>query len=802
MALHARSQTGGEGVDVRAFKALEHMTGLLREDEAIWDDDREGVQLDLHRKLEVLDETRRIADTKASMLRAMYDDLCALAADLPVEQLAMPRHLLIDTVRRHLTPRPPSAPDSDQPTPRMPKGHLAIRATPAHARPVPPGTPAPIRSKLPSRAQRLHERRSEALARTRRLGSVAGSEQAAPADHGSGASAVPGSAASGDGASALPSAVQSLVLQLHEMDSALERLLTEQSTCRHMLARDAKATEELRRRDVAKRASHEAFLAKVRAAHVRAQEAVSAQRLARRALEEARTRYERTKRTHAARLGERSDRQQHASWFNTRRPEKRRARGAEETAVEVLSETSELSQLSLASEDGHDDPALATSEGYRVLFGVSRRLGVEVDEVAELMEERVEQMRVRTEAELRLREMRVTRDLWGAKLAKVQRARDEEERRAAAADGAAGGAADWAAGGDGRPALDGLVGPGDEVHRAEEYFRAKGRQAEARLARARARLEALCGRAHETLAGLRHLEGTALAGLPSDVHERLRGTAVDAPDGTARGVGRLQEVWLARGSSCAGCAGCAASAPPSAEAAKESIVPVEEATMSLEDEAQLERQRGMDAIEVDVELVRSVLARATRAIEAVAAHHARAGRANRTSGATPAPPQSAPSDTASARPRPPVLSVGARPERPESPRGLIAAALSPRGLVAAVKGSTTHQSFPRPSNMALVSTSSGRRAPPGREEEVWSLRADFKANEVKLMERAQRQAAIGLLEPPPPGQAIAASNVATPVRSAAEPRAGPSHAPPRTARAPTSSPRHRKAPTRPASARR
>ena len=145
-----------------------------------------------------------------------------------------------------------------------------------------------------------------------------------------------------------------------------------------------------------------------------------------------RHRYARARTEHVSRLHERADRHNHADWLNQRL----RSAPASAEAADVADAPADDSKSRWLRAAAHsvrddeaegeeedelsDDPALLTSEAYRRLYTVSRRLKRPIEDVISLGLERGENVRMQKDAEMRVRQLRGAQDLLRARLARVR----------------------------------------------------------------------------------------------------------------------------------------------------------------------------------------------------------------------------------------------------------------------------------------------------------------------------------------------------------------------------------------------
>ena len=187
LAVIPHAQTNAVPSSPVVVAALPDRTNALREQDPIWMADHGIMSEDVIRKIEVLDETRRISAAKQALLAAMEQDFAEMAADLPREELATPQYMLVKHLRQKLGPEAAAEflSDKQHQRPTPPTGsprasmtdHLGIRARPKFSRPPPPksvaGTP---RTPSTEGAGRATEARAAVVA-SRRQSSIAASRR-------------------------------------------------------------------------------------------------------------------------------------------------------------------------------------------------------------------------------------------------------------------------------------------------------------------------------------------------------------------------------------------------------------------------------------------------------------------------------------------------------------------------------------------------------------------------------------------------------------------------------------------------
>eukprot|EP00900_Chrysochromulina_parva_P025757 jgi/Chrpa1/7815/Chrysochromulina_OHIO_Genome00016299-RA len=256
---------------------------------------------------------------------------------------------------------------------------------------------------------------------------------------------------SGGGASselgfALPASLERLIAQLHAADAAFLERLDETAVLEHMLARDAKLTELVRKGNNTDRREATLVATALKEAIARAHENLSSERRAVLALHEASKRCQRARDEHVARLQERAGRHQYGEWLSARLRTKPHLRaGASAALATPCTSSSSSSSSSVLSDPAHvagegaptvaladlealaDDPALQTSRAYRCWYEVARRLQLPLDRLIALALERCEQLRWRDEAEARVQEARTRRAQLEARRSMAEQNRSDDE---------------------------------------------------------------------------------------------------------------------------------------------------------------------------------------------------------------------------------------------------------------------------------------------------------------------------------------------------------------------------------------
>jgi hypothetical protein len=256
---------------------------------------------------------------------------------------------------------------------------------------------------------------------------------------------------SGGGASselgfALPASLERLIAQLHAADAAFLERLDETAVLEHMLARDAKLTELVRKGNNTDRREATLVATALKEAIARAHENLSSERRAVLALHEASKRCQRARDEHVARLQERAGRHQYGEWLSARlRTKPHLSAGASAALATPCTSSSSSSSSSVLSDPAHvagegaptvaladlealaDDPALQTSRAYRCWYEVARRLQLPLDRLIALALERCEQLRWRDEAEARVQEARTRRAQLEARRSMAEQNRSDDE---------------------------------------------------------------------------------------------------------------------------------------------------------------------------------------------------------------------------------------------------------------------------------------------------------------------------------------------------------------------------------------
>jgi hypothetical protein len=263
---------------------------------------------------------------------------------------------------------------------------------------------------------------------------------------------------SGGGASselgfALPASLERLIAQLHAADAAFLERLDETAVLEHMLARDAKLTELVRKGNNTDRREATLVATALKEAIARAHENLSSERRAVLALHEASKRCQRARDEHVARLQERAGRHQYGEWLSARlRTKPHLSAGASAALATPCTSSSSSSSSSVLSDPAHvagegaptvaladlealaDDPALQTSRAYRCWYEVARRLQLPLDRLIALALERCEQLRWRDEAEARVQEARTRRAQLEARRSMAEQNRSDDEATQLGAD--------------------------------------------------------------------------------------------------------------------------------------------------------------------------------------------------------------------------------------------------------------------------------------------------------------------------------------------------------------------------------
>ena len=262
-----------------------------------------------------------------------------------------------------------------------------------------------------------------------------------------------GSGASAELGFALPASLERLVAQLHAADAAFLERLEERAVLEHMLARDTKLTELVRKGNNTDRREATLVATALKEAIARAHENLSSERRAALALHEASKRYQRAREEHVARLQERAERHQYGEWLSARlRTKPHLSAGASAALASPCTSSSSSSSTSVLSDPAQvagegattgtladlealaDDPALQTSRAYRSWYEVARRLQLPLDRLIALALERCEQLRWRDEAEARVHEARTRRAQLDARRSMSEQNRSDDEATQLGAD--------------------------------------------------------------------------------------------------------------------------------------------------------------------------------------------------------------------------------------------------------------------------------------------------------------------------------------------------------------------------------
>jgi len=734
-------------------------------------------------------------------------------------------------------------------------------AAPLH-RPPPqaPSAAAPLHrppSQAPSTAAPLHRPAPQQVDARGGCGGAgdSGGDGGSAAAAGTSVTALEGS---GGGASselgfALPASLERLIAQLHAADAAFLERLDETAVLEHMLARDAKLTELVRKGNNTDRREATLVATALKEAIARAHENLSSERRAVLALHEASKRCQRAREEHVARLQERAGRHQYGEWLSARlRTKPHLSAGASAALATPCTSSSSSSSSSVLSDPAHvagegaptvaladlealaDDPALQTSRAYRCWYEVARRLQLPLDRLIALALERCEQLRWRDEAEARVQEARTRRAQLEARRSMAEQNRSDDEATQLGADEAsqtervAAGARKLMFTASESENLLLLVRPVTNSTKPESenlLLHTQRDQLERRLGlverqstRVRNDLLMLCQRANDAMAGLRHLaelasqwkhESTGMAGAAGVVGAPADGAPAASASARRARIAHMQ-----------------ASAPPAASGAI-AAARRRPSAETVDDAAAAEELVGLA---VDPELVHTSVKLAANAMEAMLCEFEAASAANplavgptgrhalampatlrvgelrgtSNGGPRPAPPLGTPSprrvqtsgnvvaarrgsSTPAAAPpmrRRPTIGIGLRNESPGQ---------TGKGIASAEEA---------PSMLLTVGTWTAYNAAPAdgdEEEEVGSLRSNFKLNEEHRVEEkreAERRASLPKRPPPRPQPSYITKQTAASLAAVAERaaeagsleyqelkaaiRAGPQHrAPPR-----------------------
>ena len=636
---------------------------------------------------------------------------------------------------------------------------------------------------------------------------------------------------SGGGASselgfALPASLERLIAQLHAADAAFLERLDETAVLEHMLARDAKLTELVRKGNNTDRREATLVATALKEAIARAHENLSSERRAVLALHEASKRCQRARDEHVARLQERAGRHQYGEWLSARlRTKPHLSAGASAALATPCTSSSSSSSSSVLSDPAHvagegaptvaladlealaDDPALQTSRAYRCWYEVARRLQLPLDRLIALALERCEQLRWRDEAEARVQEARTRRAQLEARRSMAEQNRSDDEATQLGADEAS--QTERVAAGARklmftasesenlllleRPVTNSTKPESENLllHTQRDQLERRLGLVERQSTRVRNDLLMLCQRANDAMAGLRHL-----AELASQWKHESTGMA-----GAAGVVGAPADEAPAASASArrARIAHMQASAPPAASGAI-AAARRRPSAETVDDAAAAEELVGLA---VDPELVRTSVKLAANAMEAMLCEFEAASAAN---------PLAVGPTGRHALAMPATLRVGelrgtsnGSGPRPAPPLGTP----SPRrvqtmgNVVAARRGSSTPAAAPpmrrrptigiglrnespgqtgkgiasaeeAPSMLLTVGTWTAYNAAPAdgdEEEEDGSLRSNFKLNEEHRVEEkreAERRASLPKRPPPRPQPSYITKQTAASLAAVAE----------------------------------
>jgi len=635
---------------------------------------------------------------------------------------------------------------------------------------------------------------------------------------------------SGGGASselgfALPASLERLIAQLHAADAAFLERLDETAVLEHMLARDAKLTELVRKGNNTDRREATLVATALKEAIARAHENLSSERRAVLALHEASKRCQRAREEHVARLQERAGRHQYGEWLSARlRTKPHLSAGASAALATPCTSSSSSSSSSVLSDPAHvagegaptvaladlealaDDPALQTSRAYRCWYEVARRLQLPLDRLIALALERCEQLRWRDEAEARVQEARTRRAQLEARRSMAEQNRSDDEATQLGADEAS--QTECVAAGARklmftasesenlllleRPVTNSTKPESENLllHTQRDQLERRLGLVERQSTRVRNDLLMLCQRANDAMAGLRHL-----AELASQWKHESTGMA-----GAAGVVGAPADEAPAASASArrARIAHMQASAPPAASGAI-TAARRRPSAETVDDAAAAEELVGLA---VDPELVHTSVKLAANAMEAMLCEFEAASAAN---------PLAVGPTGRHALAMPATLRVGelrgtsnGNGPRPAPPLGTP----SPRrvqtmgNVVAARRGSSTPAAAPlmrrrptigiglrnespgqtgkgiasaeAPSVLLTVGTWTAYNTAPAdgdEEEEDGSLRSNFKLNEEHRVEEkreAERRASLPKRPPPRPQPSYITKQTAASLAAVAE----------------------------------
>jgi len=636
---------------------------------------------------------------------------------------------------------------------------------------------------------------------------------------------------SGGGASselgfALPASLERLIAQLHAADAAFLERLDETAVLEHMLARDAKLTELVRKGNNTDRREATLVATALKEAIARAHENLSSERRAVLALHEASKRCQRARDEHVARLQERAGRHQYGEWLSARlRTKPHLSAGASAALATPCTSSSSSSSSSVLSDPAHvagegaptvaladlealaDDPALQTSRAYRCWYEVARRLQLPLDRLIALALERCEQLRWRDEAEARVQEARTRRAQLEARRSMAEQNRSDDEATQLGADEAS--QTERVAAGARklmftasesenlllleRPVTNSTKPESENLllHTQRDQLERRLGLVERQSTRVRNDLLMLCQRANDAMAGLRHL-----AELASQWKHESTGMA-----GAAGVVGAPADEAPAASASArrARIAHMQASAPPAASGA----IAAARRRPSAETVDAAAAAEELVGLAVDPELVHTSVKLAANAMEAMLCEFEAASAAN---------PLAVGPTGRHALAMPATLRVGelrgtsnGSGPRPAPPLGTP----SPRrvqtmgNVVAARRGSSTPAAAPpmrrrptigiglrnespgqtgkgiasaeeAPSMLLTVGTWTAYNAAPAdgdEEEDDGSLRSNFKLNEEHRVEEkreAERRASLPKRPPPRPQPSYITKQTAASLAAVAE----------------------------------
>jgi len=636
---------------------------------------------------------------------------------------------------------------------------------------------------------------------------------------------------SGGGASselgfALPASLERLIAQLHAADAAFLERLDETAVLEHMLARDAKLTELVRKGNNTDRREATLVATALKEAIARAHENLSSERRAVLALHEASKRCQRAREEHVARLQERAGRHQYGEWLSARlRTKPHLSAGASAALATPCTSSSSSSSSSVLSDPAHvagegaptvaladlealaDDPALQTSRAYRCWYEVARRLQLPLDRLIALALERCEQLRWRDEAEARVQEARTRRAQLEARRSMAEQNRSDDEATQLGADEAS--QTERVAAGarklmftasesenlllleipltnSTKPESENLL-----LHTQRDQLERRLGLVERQSTRVRNDLLMLCQRANDAMAGLRHL-----AELASQWKHESTGMA-----GAAGVVGAPADEAPAASASArrARIAHMQASAPPAASGAI-AAARRRPSAETVDDAAAAEELVGLA---VDPELVHTSVKLAANAMEAMLCEFEAASAANPLAvGPTGRHAMAMPATLRVGELRGTSNGSGPRPAPPlgtPSPRRV----QTMGNVVAARRGSSTPAAAPpmrrrptigiglrnespgqtgkgiasaeeAPSMLLTVGTWTAYNAAPAdgdEEEDDGSLRSNFKLNEEHRVEEkreAERRALLPKRPPPRPQPSYITKQTAASLAAVAE----------------------------------